>query len=447
MSFLRQTPSLVKCVSCISKTQGTIKKFPLVLAAAQQQHQIRNYSNEFSADHPSMFPGAKAPFVGKANLTMPTDYSPIPIYRVMDRDGSIQDVTQDPQLSKDVVQKMFRDMVLLNTMDKILYESQRQGRISFYMTNFGEEASHIGSAAALNMSDLIYGQYREAGVLVWRGFTIEQFLDQCYGNDLDMGRGKQMPVHYGSKELNFVTISSPLSTQMPQAVGAAYAMKRRPNNDSCVVCYFGEGAASEGDAHAAFNFAATLDCPVILFCRNNGFAISTPSHEQYKGDGIAGRGPAYGIATIRVDGTDVFAVYNAMKLAREYVLRENKPIVFEAMAYRVGHHSTSDDSSAYRPAEEIEVWNSLEHPINKLKNYMIKQGWFSEDEENAFVKDVRKQVLKQISVSEKKLKPNWKEMFEGVYDEMPENLKEQLQELEQHVAGHKDYYPLKNYKA
>lgn len=144
---------------------------------------------------------------------MPTDYSPIPIYRVMDRNGNIVDNSQDPNLDKDIVQKMFRDMVLLNTMDKILYESQRQGRISFYMTNFGEEASHIGSAAALKINDLIYGQYREAGVLVWRGFKIEQFINQCYGNDLDVGRGKQMPVHYGSKELNFVTISSPLCKQ------------------------------------------------------------------------------------------------------------------------------------------------------------------------------------------------------------------------------------------
>lgn len=191
--------------------------------------------------------------------------APVPIYRVMNRDGVIEDPSQDPNLSQEVVEKMLRSMISLNTMDKILYESQRQGRISFYMTNFGEEASHIGSAAALENQDLIYGQYREAGVLVWRGFSIQQFIDQCYGNSDDIGKGKQMPVHYGSKDLNFVTISSPLATQMPQAVGAAYAFKREPNNDRCVVCYFGEGAASEGDAHAAFNFAATLDCPVILF--------------------------------------------------------------------------------------------------------------------------------------------------------------------------------------
>lgn len=163
-----------------------------------------------SSDDPSQFPGAHAPFVGLPTLTLPQAVAPIPIYRVMNREGNIQDASQDPNLSKEVVEKMLRSMISLNTMDKILYESQRQGRISFYMTNFGEEASHIGSAAALENRDLIYGQYREAGVLVWRGFSIEQFIDQCYGNSEDIGKGKQMPVHYGSKDLNFVTISSPL---------------------------------------------------------------------------------------------------------------------------------------------------------------------------------------------------------------------------------------------
>lgn len=154
----------------------------------------------------------------------------------------------------------------------------------------------------------------------------------------------------------------------------------------------------------------------------------------------------YGIATIRVDGTDAFAVYNAMKKAREYVLRENKPIVFEALAYRVGHHSTSDDSTAYRSADEIEVWNTLEHPIAKLKSYMVHKGWFNEHQETEFVNGVRKQVLKQIAASEKKLKPNWREMFEGVYDHIPEHLQEQQRELEQHVEAHKQFYPLKSFK-
>ncbi|CAD6996268.1 unnamed protein product [Ceratitis capitata] len=441
MSFMQQT---LRCAFRTGRSLRDKHISPLIPGMRNGHHR---HSSTTPADDPSQFPGAKAPFVSDLKLILESEYDAIPIYRVMDSDGYIADKTQDPNLSKEVVQKMFNDMVLLNTMDKMLYESQRQGRISFYMTNFGEEASHIGSAAALEMRDLIFGQYREVGVLVWRGFRIDQFIDQCYGNCDDLGRGKQMPVHYGSKELNFVTISSPLSTQMPQAAGAAYAMKLRPNNDACVVCYFGEGAASEGDAHAAFNFAATLECPVIMFCRNNGFAISTPSYEQYKGDGIAARAHGYGMATIRVDGTDVFAVYNAMKLAREYVLRENKPVVFEAMAYRVGHHSTSDDSTAYRSADETEVWNSKEHPLSKLKSYMVRKGWFNENDEKEFVKEVRKKVLKQNNISEKKLKPNWKEMFEGVYYEIPPHLMEQMKELELHIKNHADQYPTKSFEA
>jgi 2-oxoisovalerate dehydrogenase E1 component alpha subunit len=396
---------------------------------------------------PTLFPGIRAAdFVTKPTLTLPENYDPIPIYRVMDPEGNVLDSTQDPKLSKEIIGKCFRDMVLLNALDKIMYESQRQGRISFYMTNFGEEASHIGSACALTSEDLVYAQYREAGVLVWRGFTIAQFIDQCYGNVDDDGKGKQMPVHYGSRQLNFMTISSPLSTQIPQAVGSAYALKRRPNNDRCVIVYFGDGAASEGDTHAAMNFAATLECPVIFFCRNNGYAISTPVKEQYRGDGIASRGTGYGMAALRVDGTDLLAVYNATKAAREYCLKNNKPIILEAMQYRLGHHSTSDDSTAYRPAEELEIWNTVEHPINKLKNYMLKKGWFDEEAESEYVKSIRKQIMAQNQLSEKKLKPNWREMFTDVYDDIPDNLQKQLKDMEEHVKKYKDEYPTKDFK-
>lgn len=249
----------------------------------------------------------------------------------MDRRGLIINEKDDPKLDKEIILKMYKDMIMLNCMDKILYESQRQGRISFYMTNYGEEATHIGSAAALNLDDVVFGQYREAGVLVWRGYSLPQFMNQCYGNAKDAGKGRQMPVHYGCKELNFMTISSPLTTQMPQAVGAAYALK---GQNRVVIVYFGDGAASEGDAHAAFNFAATLDCPVIFFCRNNGYAISTPTSDQYRGDGIASRGPSYGIDSLRVDGNDVFAVYNATALAKTHAIKHNKPVLIEAMTYR-----------------------------------------------------------------------------------------------------------------
>jgi len=334
---------------------------------------VRAFSNE---DTPQ-FPGSRSQWIDKLEFIRPDLYDGIPVYRVMDRKGKVIDPSQDPHLPEEMVIKMYKTMTQLNTMDRILYESQRQGRISFYMTNYGEEGTHIGSAAALDKNDLIFGQYREAGTLMWRGFTLDQFMNQCYGNVEDVGKGKQMPVHYGSKELNFVTISSPLGTQMPQAVGAAYAFKRSQNGQ-CVICYFGEGTSSEGDAHAALNFAATLDCPVIFFCRNNGYAISTPSKEQYRGDGIAGRGPAYGMLTVRVDGNDVFAVYNAVSQARQVALNEMRPVLIEAMTYRIGHHSTSDDSTAYRSVDEVRYWDERDHPISRLRHYMVAKNWWND---------------------------------------------------------------------
>ncbi|GBP83094.1 2-oxoisovalerate dehydrogenase subunit alpha, mitochondrial [Eumeta japonica] len=365
------------------------------------------------------FPGARAPYTGEIKFLDENSYEPIPIYRVLDNNGKAADKSHEPVLDREALRHMYKTMTQLNQMDKILYESQRQGRISFYMTNYGEEGIHIGSAAALDPKDLVYAQYREVGVLLYRGMTVQELVDQCYGNHRDPGKGRQMPVHYGCKRRSVVTISSPLGTQMPQAVGSAYAYKRRAGNENCVICYFGEGAASEGDAHAAFNFAATLSCPIVFLCRNNGYAISTPSNEQYRGDGIAARGPAMGLRTLRVDGTDTLAVYNAVKQARHIAVSENKPILVEAMCYRVGHHSTSDDSSAYRSLDEIAKWTKDESPIQKMKLYLEQKGHWDDKADNEWLKEARNNVLLSIQEAEKQKKPNWREMLEDVYYDMP----------------------------
>ncbi|XP_077989256.1 2-oxoisovalerate dehydrogenase subunit alpha, mitochondrial-like [Glandiceps talaboti] len=391
------------------------------------------------------FPGAKTGYTEKLEFIRPDIYDGIPTYRVLNKKGEIIDAENDPNLDKDFVVKMYKAMTQLNTMDKILYESQRQGRISFYMTNFGEEGTHVGSAAALDAKDLIWGQYRESGVLMWRGFPLEQFMAQCYGNADDLGKGRQMPVHYGSRDLNFVTISSTLATQMPQAVGSAYAIKRK-GQDNCVMCYFGDGAASEGDAHAALNFSATLDAPIIFFCRNNGYAISTPTYEQYRGDGIAARGPGYGMATIRVDGNDVFAVYNAVKAARRICINESRPILIEAMTYRIGHHSTSDDSSAYRSVDEVNYWDKQDHPISRLRKYMLTQGWWSTEEEKAWMKETRERVMHTFQEAEKTLKPRPRELFYDVYDKPSVRLQRQIEEMENMVDRHRDVYPVDNFQ-
>uniref|UniRef100_A0A0B6ZJE8 2-oxoisovalerate dehydrogenase subunit alpha n=1 Tax=Arion vulgaris TaxID=1028688 RepID=A0A0B6ZJE8_9EUPU len=403
------------------------------------------YSTPSDVDKPN-FPGSRSQFVSTPTFLDPDKMDGINVYRVLNQEGYLIDDLQDPKLEESVVLKMYKDMTLLNTMDKVLYDSQRQGRISFYMTNYGEEGTHIGSAAALNPQDLVFGQYREAGVLLWRGFPLQQFMHQCYGNCKDIGKGRLMPVHYGSKDLNFVTISSPLATQMAQASGAAYAFKRKQNG-LCVICYFGEGAASEGDAHAAFNFAAVLNCPVIFFCRNNGYAISTPIKDQYRGDGIASRAPGYGMLSIRVDGNDTFAVYNATKLAREMAVSQNRPVLIEAMTYRIGHHSTSDDSSAYRSVEEVSYWDTMDNPIARLRKYMINQKLWDEEKEKQWKLDARKMVMKSFATAESEKKPNPDTMFEDVYDEIPSNLLQQRNEMKTHVKQYKEQYPLEHYEA
>ena len=333
-----------------------------------------------------------------------------------------------------------------------MFDAQRQGRLSFYMVcdtmkgstaqvsdnlkvSAGEEGIAIGSASALHPSDVIFAQYRETGVFQQRGFTLPEFMNQLFSNCKDGGKGRNMPVHYGSSALNIHTISSPLATQIPQAAGAAYALKlqslQNPNiMPRICACYFGEGAASEGDFHAALNIAATRSCPVVFICRNNGYAISTPTLEQYRGDGIASRGVGYGTDTIRVDGNDIFAVREVTKKAREMALQDGgKPVLIEAMSYRVSHHSTSDDSFAYRARVEVEDWKRRDNPITRLRKWMQAKGLWDEEKEREARSSVRREVLKAFAAAEKEKKPPLREMFTDVYEEVTEEGKAQMAEL------------------
>ncbi|XP_065882765.1 2-oxoisovalerate dehydrogenase subunit alpha, mitochondrial-like isoform X2 [Dysidea avara] len=370
----------------------------------------------------------------------PSSTKPIPVFRMMDEQGQVLPGVGDIGVSDEKLIKMYKKMVTLNVMDKILYDAQRQGRISFYMTNYGEEGAAIASAAALDFTDTIYGQYREAGAILWRGFSLNQCMNQCYGNRLDKGAGKQMPVHYGDDTLNYQTISSCLSTQMPQAPGHAYAMKLQ-NKKSCVMCYFGDGAAQEGDAHAALNFAATLECPVIFFCRNNGFAISTPTKDQYAGDGIASRGVGYGVETYRIDGNDVLAVHKVTSHARRICVEEGRPVLIEAMTYRIGHHSTSDDSSKYRPAVEVKSWNTTNCPIRRLQGLLRDREVWNDESEQQLKDQAREDVLKAFGEAEKELRPSPNVLFTDVYDDMPPHLQKQKDEMWANVKAHPDNYP------
>lgn len=369
-------------------------------------------------------------------------------FRVMDENGKIINKKYE-NIEKEKLLHIFKAMVTNSEADKIFNMAQRQNRISFYMTANGEEASVVGTTAACEDHDMIYPQYREQGALIYRGYTIKEMANQLKGNHFDVGKGRQMPVHYGSRKLNYSTVSSPLATQIPHASGSGYVF--RVNNENRIaITFFGDGASSEGDFHSAMNFAATLRCQTLFFCRNNMFAISTPVDEQFAGDGIAARGIAYGMSTIRVDGNDLFAVYNAVKHARQKIVEEKKPYVIEAISYRGGDHSTSDFAQLYRNEAEMKkleaLLKKLNDPITRLKNYLENKKWIEE----GYIDKIRKELAAEISTELKKATaepyPPIDYLFTDVYKEMPKHLKEQREQLWEHLKEYGEHYNLNEFK-
>lgn len=372
--------------------------------------------------------------------------TPIPIYTTMDENNDFHP-RDDPNLSDEILLKWYKDMTLHRTLDRKLEATQRvEGMNSFYMTARGEEGITIASASALEPEDVCYTQYREAGIFISRGVTMEDMISQVIAAAGSHAEGKQMPVHYGSKKFNLPTVSSPLGTQIPQAAGHAYAIKRSANPNRCVSVWFGEGAASEGDAFAGLNFASVLDCPVIFCCRNNGYAISTPAEEQYSGDGIAARGISLGMEVIRVNGNDVFAVYNAMKKAREICVNECKPVLVEFMTYRAGNHSTSDDSTAYRQRQEIDHFIDQYDPISKFEKYLRSRDLWDSEKGKKWQVELNKEITNVIEKVVQKLKPCPTTLFDDVYDELTPNLIEQKQQMLDHLAKYGEHYNLDKYE-
>ncbi|XP_022766325.1 2-oxoisovalerate dehydrogenase subunit alpha 1, mitochondrial-like [Durio zibethinus] len=414
----------------------SVERFKFTVAGKQLDSRHDDDDDEQALD----FPGGKVPYTSEMTFISGSFDQRIPCYRVLDDDGELIRDSDFEKVNKELAVKMYSNMVTLQMMDTLFYEAQRQGRISFYITSFGEEAINIASAAALSKDDIVLPQYREPGVLLWRGFTLQEFANQCFGNKGDGGKGRQMPVHYGSRKHNVVTVSSPIATQLPQAAGMAYSLKM-DKKDACAVAFIGDGGTSEGDFHAGVNFAAVMEAPIIFVCRNNGWAISTPISEQFRSDGIVVKGPAYGIPSIRVDGTDALAVYGAIHAARNMAISEQRPVLVETLAYRVGHHSTSDDSTKYRPLEEIEYWKIDRNPVKRFRKWVEINGWWSERDEAQLRSSIKKQLLQAIQVAEKTEKPPLTELFADVYDLPPSNLLEQEKQLRETINKYPQDFP------
>ena len=271
-----------------------------------------------------------------------------------------------------------RDMMTLRAFDARMVMAQRQGKTSFYMQHMGEEAVSCAFRKALLPGDMNFPTYRQAGLLIAAGHSLEDMMCQIYSNERDPLKGRQMPVLYSAREDGFFSLSGNLATQYIQAVGWAMASAIK-HDTKIAAAWIGDGATAESDFHAALVFASTYKAPVVLNIVNNQWAISTFQGIARGGSGtFAARGLGFGIPALRVDGNDYLAVHAVAKWAAERARRNLGPTLIEHVTYRVGAHSTSDDPAAYRPKAESDAW-PLGDPVIRLKNHLIARGVWSDE--------------------------------------------------------------------
>jgi len=333
----------------------------------------------------------------------------------------------DPGLSDQEVDYLYRQMVTTRQMDERLVQLQRQGRIGFHVGSQGEEASILGSAFAMARQDFLFPCYREFGAALMRGLPLQKFIDNMFGNANDTVQGRQMPNHTTCRDVGWCSISSPVGTQVTQAVGFAWAAKIRKENAAALV-YFGDGATSSSDFHSGMNFAGVFKVPCVLLCRNNGWAISVPVERQTASKTFAEKAAAYGIPGVRVDGNDLFAMVSVTRRARERCERGEGATLIEAITYRMGGHSTSDDPKAYRGADEVETWAARD-PLERVRDYLTRKGLWDAARQSALIEEIDARFRDAVSIAERTPSPPLESMFEDVYATPPWHLAEQRQQL------------------
>lgn len=363
------------------------------------------------------------------------------LVRVLDESGQAVG-PWNPRLSPDTLRTMLRDMALVRAFDERMFRAQRQGKTSFYMKCTGEEAVAIAATHALASDDMCFPSYRQQGILIARGYSLVQMMNQIYSNIGDELQGKQLPIMYSSREKGFFSISGNLATQYPQAVGWAMASAAKGDTRIAAV-WCGEGSTAEGDFHSAMTFATVYKAPVILNVVNNQWAISSFSgFAGAEATTFAARAIGYGMAGLRVDGNDALAVYAATQWAAERARTNQGPTLIEHFTYRAEGHSTSDDPSQYRSAGEPGAW-PLGDPVARLKAHLIAIGEW--DEERHAAQD--REVAELVKASQKEAEKNGilghglhqplDSLFDGVFEEMPWHLREQRQMMldEEEASG------------
>jgi 2-oxoisovalerate dehydrogenase E1 component subunit alpha len=338
----------------------------------------------------------------------------------------------NPALSGQQLRLGLETMLRARHLDARMMAMHRQGRLSFYLSSRGEEAVAVAGAMAYAHRDVLFPSYRQPGLWLVRGMPVLAMMCQCIGNQFDPLKGRQMPVHYSWRAGNVVSISSPVGTQLPQAVGAAMAFAYRGERHAVGV-WAGDGTSAQGDFHYALNFASVYQPPCVLHIVDNQWAISTHRDIATGGRTFASRGDAYSLPGLRVDGNDFLAVHAAEGWAIERARRGGGATLIDLVTYRCDAHSTSDDPTQYRAASEADRWPGGD-PIERLKRHLIHIGEWSEESHEHLNKALEHEMIATFkhaeaygSLADTELQPS--SIFENVYASMPAHLVQQLDEL------------------
>jgi pyruvate dehydrogenase E1 component alpha subunit len=340
--------------------------------------------------------------------------------RVLGTDTSDRD-TRDAELSAKRAEELYRTQVLARTFDKKAVSLHRQGRIGTYAPLRGQEASQVGATAALHGRDYCFPTYRDHAVYLQRGRDLTDVVRHLLGegNYVDRADG----------DVRTFPPTIPIATQLPHAAGVGMAAQYR-GDDVVALASFGDGATSEGDFHEALNVAGVFDAPVVFFCQNNGYAISVPTERQTASATIAQKADAYGIEGVRVDGNDVFAVHDVVREARERARAGDGPTLVEAVTYRRGAHTTTDDPNRYRDDDGEDVPDCAEKdPLDRTREYLEATVGWSESDETALRERAQEEVDRAVTAAEEASGIDTDEMFDHVFASPPERFARQRDDV------------------
>ncbi len=355
------------------------------------------------------------------------------LVRVLDNDGQAVG-PWIPDLTVEQLQRGLRDMMTVRAFDARMLRAHRQGKISFYMQCLGEEAIACAQQRALRPGDMHFPTYRQQGLLIAGGYPMVDMMNQVLSNERDPLLGRQLPIMYSSKAHGFFSISGNLATQFVQAVG--WAMASALSGATAIAsAWIGEGATSESDFHAALVFASTYQAPVILNIVNNHWAISTPEDFARGASAtFADRGYGFAIPALRVDGNDYLAVYAVSQWAAQRARSNLGPTVVEWVTLRVGAHSTSDDPSAYRPADDADQF-PLGDPITRLRQHLQVRGAWDDARHEALTAEIDQQIADAFAEADSHgsvksgLTASPRTMFDDVYATLPRHLRDQRDQV------------------